>query len=258
MDNDCQGSNTMKKTLYLTGFISLFMVGISLACNLFTTPIKIFQTKTPTATFTPTVTVTLIPIDTSTPTPTEINTATPFPTATGISVLVPIRATPTFAPLCDPETVNQSQCQYPIAKQRSAFCEYKSPYNLIILNDRATYELLHKHVQCSEAGVINGQRMITCTGPMAYYYELRVCDLACSGLRIETNSLRCSPGYSYNNLQNCCTKETQEVEQGCVVLKLDTKSCAVDCGQFTNRSTCANNGYSCRWDNTQGICQLKK
>jgi hypothetical protein len=142
--------------------------------------------------------------------------------------------------------------------QSSAFCEDKSPYNLIVLNDRATYQLLHEHIQCSEAGVINGQRMISCTGPMAYYFELRVCDSACSSLSIEPGALQCPLGYNYNNLQDCCTKETQEVNGGCVVLKLRTKSCAIDCGQFTSSKTCTNYGYACRWDYENSTCQLRK
>jgi hypothetical protein len=251
----------MKKTLYPIVPISLFLVGMIVACYLPTVTVQWSKTETPTPTSTAS------PTETSTPVPTATSTFTPvpatetlIPTATGISAFIPptSTATPQFAPFCESDTARQSQCQFPIAKQSSAFCEDKSPYNLIVLNDRATYQLLHEHIQCSEAGVINGQRMISCTGPMAYYFELQVCDSACSSLKIETGSLRCPVGYDYNNLQGCCTKETQEVNGGCVVLKLRTKSCAIDCGQFTSSKTCTDYGYACRWNYENSTCQLRK
>jgi hypothetical protein len=129
---------------------------------------------------------------------------------------------------------------------------------LIVLNDRATYQALHEYIQCSEAGIIDGQRMVTCTGPMAYYFELQVCDSACSALSIETGAAQCPLGYNYNNLQGCCTDETQEVNGGCVVLKLKTKSCVIDCDEFTTEKTCTNYGYACRWDHTNDLCQLRR
>ena len=210
-------------------------------------------------------TPTASPTETSTPVPTATRTVTPIPptdtlapTPTSMSTLIPATATPQFAPFCESDTAGQSQCQFPIAKQSSAFCENKRQYNLISLNDRATYRLLHEHIHCSEAGIINGQRMITCTGPMAYYFELRVCDSACSALSIEIGATQCPLGYNYNNLQDCCTKETQEVDGGCAVLKLRTKSCVIDCGQFTTRTTCDDYGYACRWNDTSNLCQLRK
>jgi hypothetical protein len=259
LGNNYRGSDYMKTTLYPIVLFSLFLVGMIVACNLPTVTVQWSKTETPTPTSTAS------PTETSTPVPTATGTATPVPptdtlvpTATRISTRIPTTAIPQFAPFCESDTERQSQCQFPIAKQSSAFCKDKSPYNLIVLNDRATYQLLHEHIQCSEAGVINGQRMISCTGPMAYYFELQVCDSACSALSIETGAAQCPLGYNYNNLQGCCTKETQEVIGGCVVLKLRTKSCAIDCGQFTSSTTCTNYGYACRWNYENSTCQLRK
>jgi hypothetical protein len=229
------------------------------ACNFLTAPALQSKTETPTPTSTASST------ETSTPAPTATSTGTPepatemlAPTATRVSTIIRATATPQLAPFCESDTALQSQCQIPIAEQSSTFCIKKSPYNLIALNDRATYQVLHEYIQCEEAGIIDGQRMITCTGSMAYYFELKVCDSACSALSIETGSPQCPLGYSYNNLQNCCTKETQEVNQGCVVLKLRTKSCVIDCGQFTTKTSCTNYGYACRWNDTNNLCQLRK
>lgn len=259
MGNNYQDSDNMKKALYPIVPISLFFVGIIMACILPTVTIQWPETETPSPT------ATTVPTKTATPTPSATNTVTPIPatvtplpSATRVSTVIRATATPQLAPFCSADTLTPSQCQFPIAKQSSTFCVKKSPYNLIALNERATYDVLHEHVQCSDAGIIDGQRMITCTAPMSFYFELRVCDSACSSLKIEKDSTRCPWGYSYNNLQGCCTKETQEVDQGCVVLKLRTESCAINCGQFTNASTCSDYGYACRWDNVNYICYLRK
>jgi len=257
LGNNYQSSESMKKTVYPIVFISLIFVGIIVACNFLTAPVQGSKAEVPTSTLSPTETST--PVPTSTSTPTRIPaTDTPVHHPTRIPTLTPY-STPQMAPFCDDaEIVNQSSCGYPIAQQSSTFCEKKSPYNLIALNDGATYELLHENIQCKEAGVYDGQRNVICTGPMAYYFELRVCDSACTSLRIESDLERCPFGYAYNNLQNCCTNEIQKVAQGCTVLKLRTISCEIDCGQFTSSSSCLDYGYACKWNYDTDICQLKK
>ena len=250
----------MKKFSYPLILFSLMLVGFILACNLIIPPEQFEQTPTsdlPVAS--PTVTKTLISLPTNTSTPTPIpSTRTPYPTLTLRPTLVPY-STPVMAPFCDaPELVSQSACEYPIAEQTGAFCEKKSPYNLIALGDSATYELLHEHVQCQEAGVQDGQRNIICTGPLAYYYELRVCDSTCTSLQVEENLDRCPFGYAYNNLQQCCTRKTQDIEQGCTVLKLRTISCSIDCSLHTSRSTCEDYGYYCRWNSEDRTCDVRK
>lgn len=271
-----QGSDIMKKKLYSVVPISLLIVGIILSCSLPTVTVQWPKTETPTPdppTSSPTLTVTetLAPTLTSTPTLISVtDTVVPPPIlipAIDTPVLAPLTSVPTLAasstpqmaPFCEEaEAANQSACGYPIARQSGAFCVKKSPYNLIALNDGSTYQLLHDHVQCEEAGVQDGQRNVICTGPMAYYFELKVCDSACASLRIEPDLDRCPFGYAYNNLQKCCTNEIQEVAQGCTVLKLRTISCETDCGQFTSKSTCTDYGYACRWNDEKNSCQMRK
>jgi hypothetical protein len=257
LGNNHQGSDSMQKTLHPIVPIDLLILGIILACNFLTAPFQGLDTETPTPTATASPTETSTPAPTSTVTPIPA-TATHIPTTTKVSTLMRATVTPNFAPFCNADTEIQARCQYPIADQSSAFCIKKSPYTLIALNDGATYRVLNDYVQCEEAGIIDGQRMITCTGPMAFYFELQVCDTACLALSIEPGTSQCPRGYNYNNLQRCCTTETQEVNQGCVVLKLRTKSCVIDCSQFTKKSTCTDYGYACRWDDTINKCQLRK
>ncbi len=204
----------MKKSPYALIFFGLATVGFILACSLFIPPEQAAQTPTPyvpVASLTPTETLTPLPTNTPTHLPA---TNTPLPTLTSAPTLASY-STPVMALFCDdPERVSQSACEYPIAQQTGAFCVKKSPYNLIALGDSATYELLHEHVQCQEAGVQDGQRNIICTGPLAYYYELRVCDSTCTSLQVEENLDRCPFGYAYNSLQKCCTKKTQRCSPG--------------------------------------------
>jgi hypothetical protein len=254
----------MKKAAYAIVPFSLVLVGLILACNFLVppqpTPTPVpptaspttTQTRTPTATSTPVPpTATPTPTQTKVPTPTSLYTSTPTPTRVPTS-------TPTKVPFCENVEPGQSSCAYPFAEQTGAFCVKKSPYNLIALSDNASYELLHEHVQCQEAGVKDGQRNIICTGPMAYYFEIRVCDSACSSLQLEPNLAQCPFGYAYNNLQKCCTNQVQDLDQGCTVLRLRTISCTTDCGQYTTSSTCNAYGYSCRWDKESSTCRLRK
>jgi len=248
----------MEKNLYPIVPVSLVLFGMIVACNFVTAPFQGLKTETPAPTpiASLTETPTLVPTATNTVTPIHA-TKTPFPTTT--RMLTPAAtSTPQLASFCESDAARPSQCHFPIAEQSSTFCVKKSPYNLIVLNESATYEVLHEHIQCSEAGIVDGQRMITCTGPMAYYFELKVCDSACSTLTIELDSTRCPKNYRYNNLQNCCTEETQEVNQGCVTLKLKTDSCVVDCGQFSTKTSCTDYGYACRWDDTNDVCYLRR
>ncbi len=259
----------MKNIRYVIIPLSLVLIGFILSCNFLAPPEPTPSPDAPASS--PTLTETLKPTSTSTPTlisatdtlvpPPFIISATDTPlfaTLTSIPTLA-VSSTPQMAPFCDDtEVVGQSSCGYPIAQQSGAFCVKKSPYNLIALNDSATYQLLHDHVQCKEAGVQDGQRNVICTGPMAYYFELRVCDSACTSLRIEPDLDRCPFGYAYNNLQKCCTNEIQELAQGCTVLKLRTINCEIDCGQFTKSSTCTAYGYACRWNYENDTCQLRK
>ena len=225
-------------TRILTG---LLLIGISVGCN----P-RFTQTPKP---------------DTETPTPiaSPTNTATPVPTAT--EFVEPVTATPEFAPFCEANFASDPmppQCQLPIAEQSTIFCTNKVPYNLIFTNAGANYEVLSENFKCSDAGIKDGRQMVTCTGPMASTFELRVCDPACAIPTIQAAITQCPQGYNYNNLHGCCTQESQSTDQSCVVLKLKTKSCVVDCSGFTKKSVCDNNSHACVWDDTDKVCKLRK
>ena len=251
----------MKKTPVALIPFGLVLVGFIPACGFLAAPEK--RSTSDVLVPSPTPTETLLPSPTSTFTPllpTPTRTITPVPTSTSI-VTLGLPATPELAPFCSADTAASSSCQYPIAEQTGAFCSKKIPYNLVLLNPGARYEILHNYVDCWDSGTKDGKKLITCTAPTAFYFELRVCDSACTSLSIErglVESAQCSYGYNYNNLQSCCTQDFQDVESGCVVLKLDTVNCSVDCDQYTTSSTCSSHGFYCRWNSTERACQLRK
>jgi hypothetical protein len=227
-----------KATGILTG---LLLMGMITACNLPTARVSQPETETPIPTASPT------------------DTATSVPTAT--EFVPPETATPEFVPFCEPGADDNplpSACQLPIAEQSTVFCTNKVPYNLIFINAGSTYEALTEGFTCSDAGMKDDKQMITCTGPMAASFGLRVCDPACAIPATQVETTQCPQGYSYNAQQSCCSQGLQPLDQNCVVLKLETKSCVVDCSVYTKQSTCENHSNACRWDASNKTCQLRQ
>ncbi len=230
----------MNKFLKSIIFTGLLLFGITTACApLISAAQK--DTETPVLTFSPT--------GTSTP----VNT----PTESGL----PASATPEFAPFCESGIANVSppaQCQTPIAEESSTFCTKKNPYNLIIINDGATYEALTRGFWCSDAGMKDDRQMVTCTGQMATDYEVSVCDPACAVPTVQAEITQCPQGYNYNNYQGCCTQEFQQIYQNCTTLKLKTKICLVDCSAFRKQKTCDQNSNTCLWNSETRKCEMRK
>ncbi len=145
-------------------------------------------------------------------------TATPLPTASSTATIIPVTIapsaspTPEFAPFCAPDVVTvptPAGCHLPIAEPGDTFCTKKVPYNLVFMNPGSTYETLTENFRCSDAGVQDGRQMITCTGPMAASYEVKICDSACVVPSAAAGSLLCPSGYVLDSLLECCAPEAQ-------------------------------------------------
>ena len=241
LNNNTRGGTGMSKTMRARITTGLLLIGMLAACNLPST--QILQTETET------------PLPTAIPT----ETATSAPTAT--EFVVPATATPEFAPFCEPDAASNlppSQCQLPIAEQSTVFCTNKIPYNLILINEGATYEVLSDGFNCSDAGMKDNKRMLTCTGPMASSYELMVCDLACALPTIQAKVTQCPQDYTFDNLLGCCAQEPPSADQNCVLLELKTNVCVVDCSAYTKESACEKNSYACIWDGSNNVCQQRR
>jgi hypothetical protein len=197
-------------------------------------------------------------------------TETPTPTAvipTGTATLVPTEtapaasATPEFAPFCDPDAVSvapPAQCQMPIAKESSIFCSKKKPYNLLLINKNALFEVQTEGFRCIAEGMKDGKKIVTCTGTMAASFEVTVCDPTCAAPTVPAEITTCPDGYYFNNLQGCCMQGLQQVNQNCVTLKLTTTSCKVDCSIYPKKATCNQHSDTCYWSAEDNSCELRK
>lgn len=206
------------------------------------------------------------------PTPTSIPaTETPLPTAlslgTPVIIQFPVRlpvlltSTPKFATFCDAvaeSTQMAAQCHRPIAEQGSVFCENKVPYNLISMNQSASYQVLDERFHCSEAGTKDGKKQVTCTGPMGQTFEVKVCDPACALPVYSSVVTYCPQEYIFDSQRSCCARELPPDDYNCVLLRLDSKKCTINCREFTGQAACYGYFYSCEWDDENYLCRPRK
>lgn len=231
----------MKRTPYPLILTGLMLIGILAACNMPSNPFLQTGTATPEPATIPTGTA----------------TSTLLPTATAPTTT----STPELAPLCDPNAAvipTPASCQLPIAEEGSAFCSKKVPYNLILINSGATYEVLNEGFHCSDAGTKDGKQLVTCTGPMASQFRVKVCDPACAIPTVQAKITQCPEGFNYNAIQGCCTQEPNLIDRECGLLLLDTISCKVDCSEFTKKADCYKNSNSCWWNDKDNVCRLRE
>lgn len=255
MRNPTQRNPRERRPLNQGILIGLLLIGISLACTLPVSQIVGLESETPTLVSTAIPSKTITPLPTDIPTDTAISEPTLFVT--------PATSTPKFAPFCQPSsasvlTPTPFPCHVPIAEQSSLYCSDKVPYNLVLINEGSTYEVTGEEITCSDGGTKDGQQILTCTGPMAYTFDLRVCDPACAIPTFQVGTTNCPQNYTFNDLLNCCEQRPQPIDQNCVVLKLKVKTCSIDCSGFDEEKTCINNGYACDWNAEIGACQLRR
>ena len=246
----------MRKIFYQRTLIGLLVIGISLACGIPFIQGLQPETATPTATASPMESKTPIPSATLT------ETATLIPTATEVVFVVPpATPTPKFAPFCEPSSASVAtpvQCQVPIAEQSSVFCSSKIPYNLILINAGSTYETSSEDFSCKDGGMKGDKQILTCTGPMALTYEIKVCDPSCAHPSFQPVTTRCPQDFYFNSDLGCCQQQPVPIDQNCVVLKLKTTSCVTNCGVYTSQSNCEANGFACYWDGEDNVCRQRK
>jgi hypothetical protein len=193
--------------------------------------------------------------------PSATQAATPLPTATLTEVVIAASPTSEFAPLCDANSASAAelpQCQFPIVEESSTFCSKKNPYNLILVSEGMTYEVLTENFNCTDSGKKDGRQLLTCTGPMASKFEVNVCDPTCVVPTVQVENKKCPQDYNYNTFQGCCTKEVQMLNRNCMVYEFKTTSCLVDCRAYTTEATCGKNYYACLWDVQNEFCYARK
>jgi hypothetical protein len=243
----------MKKTLYPIVLAGLSLVSISLACNMPSTQVS--GSETPVTTPSPVETAS--PVISPTASPTQTATPEPLPSPTS----APATLTPRFPPICErsvASTLAAPLCQSPVAEQSSVFCMSKKPYNLILLNPGATYEVLSEGFECVEAGMKDERRILMCNGPMGTSYELKVCgQQACSVPTLPAEPSQCPPEFWYDESQGCCAFIPQPLEESCILLNLQTKSCVTNCAAYKKVDDCNNHYHACLWNDEELVCQVR-
>lgn len=116
---------------------------------------------------------------------------------------------PALAPMCQlssyiPSAVVASgACQPPEVSIGDEYCEFNKPQTSVKLPTGAEYQVRTDGYRCAEA-VVDGQRVLTCSGPDGTTGEVTVCNPACSSLPEATGaSPTCDPGYGLDSNNNC-------------------------------------------------------
>lgn len=126
--------------------------------------------------------------------------------------IAPYCQTNSYIPSGSPTTTGT--CQVPQADVRGNYCAGKSGFTTVQISDSATYQVSTKGYKCTDA-IVNGQRILTCTGPDSSSGEVTVCNAACSGQPSQTGaSIACDPGYALDSSTGACLYTPTSAQPG--------------------------------------------
>ncbi len=126
-------------------------------------------------------------------------------------------------------------CQSPVIGSQSTYCAAQVGYATVEIPTGATWSSTTKGYQCSDA-VVNGKRILTCSGPDDSSGKVTVCNAACSGAPAQTGaSVVCDPGYQLDSSTHACVYTpvaAQPAAAGCpagynLIQRGDVKLCAI-------------------------------
>jgi formylglycine-generating enzyme required for sulfatase activity len=149
-----------------------------------------------------------------------------------------------------------STCETPQIAAVHNYCSGKAGYATVQIPSGSTYSIDVKDYSCTDA-VVNGQRIVTCSGPDNSTGKLTVCNSACSGAPGQTGaSVVCDPGYQLDASTNACKYapvDSQPTVSGCpvgfnLIQRGDAKICAVGRNQ---NGLCPTGTY---FDGQYGAC----
>lgn len=132
-----------------------------------------------------------------------------------------------------------SACELPQLGVQRNYCAGRIGYATITIPDGATYRMATPGYDCSDA-IVNGERLVTCSGPDESTGKLSVCNAACGGAPSETGApIVCDPGYNLDASSGACiySPVSREAEVGgCpvgfnLIQRGDRKICAVGLNQ---------------------------
>ncbi|HTP03269.1 MAG TPA: formylglycine-generating enzyme family protein [Anaerolineales bacterium] len=95
-------------------------------------------------------------------------------------------------------------CQVPQADVRGNYCAGKAGYTTVQISQDAEYTVQTSGYSCSDA-VVDGKRVLTCTGPDKSSGEVTVCNASCSTSPTQTGATpACDPGYAFDSGSGAC------------------------------------------------------
>lgn len=98
----------------------------------------------------------------------------------------------------------QSACQQPAAEVAGDYCQGLNAYVTVDLPQGATFQLSTKDFSCTD-DVIDGQRRLSCNGPINSTTTITVCNASCSGAPGTTGTgPSCDPGYTRDASSGAC------------------------------------------------------
>lgn len=126
-----------------------------------------------------------------------------------------------FAPYCQSSSyipsgspASSGTCQIPQADVRGNYCASKAGFTTVQISPNATYQTSTKGYSCTDA-VVNGARILTCTGPDNSTGEVTVCNASCSGQPTQTGaSVACDPGYALDSSSGACVYSPTGAQPG--------------------------------------------
>ncbi len=96
-------------------------------------------------------------------------------------------------------------CQDPESTVLGNYCAGNSGYTTVQIPQGATFQVPTKSYSCLDS-IINGKRILTCSGPSNSSGEVTVCNAACSGSPNQTGAAAvCDPGYTLDASKGTCT-----------------------------------------------------
>lgn len=127
-----------------------------------------------------------------------------------------------------------SACELPELGVQRNYCEGRVGFATITIPDGASYRITTPGYRCSDA-VVNGERLVTCSGPDLSSGKLSVCNDSCSSAPSETGApVECDPGYGLDSSGGVCTYDPVALDpttSGCptgynLIQRGDRKICA--------------------------------
>jgi hypothetical protein len=149
-----------------------------------------------------------------------------------------------------------SACELPQLGVQRNYCEGRVGFATVTIPDAASYRINTPGYRCSDA-IVNGERLVTCSGPDLSSGKLSICNEACSGAPSETGApVVCDPGYDRDPSASACTYAPIALDaaaSGCpvgynLIQRGERKICALGLNQ---NGQCAPGTY---FDGQYGAC----